>query len=208
MAKKLREDQCLARLAREFHVAEDTLRGRMIELRRKAYRPRPSAPAEEETSMRAPRIHDAWERELIEVLLQEPEAVSKAAESLEPEQLTDAVARQIFAKCCELSAAGTNPQFDRLILEFDDPTLKSLLVELDERGRDRGGSDLARQLPDLLDSFRRRGEEKDQRARTAALKEKRFDESEEVAMLHELLERQRARQREKQQPRTSDPTDG
>ena len=128
--------------------------------------------------------------------------------TIRPEQLTDTVCRRIYARCVELSAAGITADFDRLILEFDDPALKSLLVQLDERGRDRGGSDLARQLPDLLDSFRRRSEERDQRARTAALKEKRFDESEEVAILHELLERQRARQREKQQPRSSDPTDG
>ena len=70
-----------------------------------------------------------------------------AAESLAPEQLTDAVCRQIYAKCCELSAAGITPDLDRLLLEFDDPGIKSLLVKLDEAGRDRGGSDLAQRLP-------------------------------------------------------------
>ena len=30
------------------------------------------------------------------------------------------------------------PDFDRLILEFDDPSLKSLLVDLDEQGRAKG----------------------------------------------------------------------
>ena len=198
METKLREDQFLTRLARQFQAPEEILRGRLLALRR----PSSSGPGRtplNETSPASPRMTttDPWERELIEILLQEPEAASKAAESLVPEQLRDPACRQIFAKCCELSVAGINPVFDRLLLEFEDPAVKGLLVDMDERGRDRGGSDLAAQLPELLASLRRRAEQHEQLARTTELREKRFDESEEVAILTELLEKSRDRQRER-----------
>ena len=74
--------------------------------------------------------------------------------------------------------------------------MKNLLVELDERGRDRGGSDLAAQLPDLLLSFQRRNEKRNQQQTTAALKEKKFAEDQEVTILQNLIDQQRARQRD------------
>ena len=196
METKLREDQFLTRLARQFLVPEETLRGRLAALRsRAAARRRPTGRTSAEPAGRKLSIADPWEQELIEILLQEPEAVSKAAESLVHEQLRDPISRQIYAKCCELSAVGTTPVFDRLLLEFGDPAMKSLLVALDERGQDRGGSDLAAQLPDVLASFARRAEQQQQLAQAAALKDKRIDESQEVAILNDLLEKTRARQR-------------
>jgi len=103
--------------------------------------------------------------------------------------LTDPVARVIFARCCDLFNAGENPAIDRLLLEFDDPGLKSLLVELDEQGQDRGGSDLVKQLPDVLASLTRRRESADLLAQTAALKEKQFDGDEEITVLADLVEK-------------------
>jgi hypothetical protein len=141
-------------------------------------------------------IQEPWERELIEIILQEPESVSRAVESIAPEQLSDPACQRIFACCRELSLAGETPNFDRLVLEFDDPAMKNLLVELDERGRDRGGSDLAAQLPDLLLSFQRRNEKRNQQQTTAALKEKKFAEDQEVTILQNLIDQQRARQRD------------
>jgi DNA primase len=191
---KLREDQFLARLAREFHVPEETVRGRMVALRKSARR---FAPQRGGDPLNAPlRINDPWERELMEIILQEPEAISRVVESIGPDPLADPVCRQIFSRLCELSSAGESPDFGRLVLEFDDPAMKNLLVQLDEGGRDRGGSDLAKQLPDLLLSFQLRNEKRNHQQTTAALKEKRFDEQREVEILQDLVEQQRSRQRE------------
>lgn len=195
METKLREDQFLARLAREFRVPDETLRARLAAMRSQTrFRSAPASPGP--TIKTTPKkIADRWERELIEILLQEPEAISRVAESIRPDQLTDPLARTIYARCQDLSAAGINPAMDRLLLEIDDPGLKNLLVELDERGRERGGSDLVEQLPDVLASLHRRLEDAEQSAQAAALKEKRFDEGEEVAVLQQLLEKKRARER-------------
>ncbi|MDH3717788.1 MAG: DNA primase [Planctomycetota bacterium] len=188
----LREEQFLARMARRFHVDERTLRDRLAALRKRGSR-RPKFSDTNAASHAKPAIADSWEREFIEILLQQPEAISRIAEEIGPEQLTDTVCRRIYARCVELSAAGITADFDRLILEFDDPALKSLLVQLDERGRDRGGSDLAQQLPDVLDSFRRRHDSRRGLATVAALREHQFDETEEVSVLEQLVEKERTR---------------
>jgi DNA primase len=195
METKLREDQFLARLAREFRVPDETLRGRLATMRSQTrFRSAPASPTPPIKTTQK-KIADRWERELIEILLQEPEAISRVAESIRPDQLSDQVARAIYSRCQDLSAAGINPAMDRLLLEIDDPGLKNLLVELDERGRERGGSDLVEQLPDVLASLHRRLDDAEQSAKAAALKEKRFAESEEVAVLQQLLDKRRARER-------------
>ncbi len=191
---KLREDQFLARLASKFRVPEETVRERVVALRKTARR---ASRVQDSIASHNPlQIQEPWERELIEIILQEPESVSRAVESIAPEQLSDPACQRIFACCRELSLAGETPNFDRLVLEFDDPAMKNLLVELDERGRDRGGSDLAAQLPDLLLSFQRRNEKRNQQQTTAALKEKKFAEDQEVTILQNLIDQQRARQRD------------
>ncbi|NIP84188.1 MAG: toprim domain-containing protein, partial [Planctomycetales bacterium] len=190
----LREEQFLSRMARRFRVDEGTLRARLAELRRRVSR---RTRRGDDPPAAAPTAHiaDSWEREFIEILLQQPEAMDRIAEEIRPQQLNDPVCRQIYERCVKLSAAGITPDFHRLILEFDDPAYKSLLVQLDERGRDRGGSDLARQLPDVLESFRRRHDARQGLAAVAALREHQFDEEEEVNILQQLVENERTRHR-------------
>ncbi len=53
-------------------------------------------------------------------------------------QLASSALRRIYETCCRLLDDGVLPEFDRLMLEFDDPALKSLLVDLDEQGRAKG----------------------------------------------------------------------
>src|SRR5690606_21128118 len=104
-----------------------------------------------------------WDRLLIEILLQEPEAVARAAEALPPDELRDATCRRIYLKLCELTAAGIAPEFDRLMLEFNDPRMQNVLVDLDERGRQRlassAATDLAGQLADVLEKYAHRRED-------------------------------------------------
>jgi len=137
---------------------------------------------------------DRWERELLEIVIQDPETIPKAAESITPDQLQDRHLRRIYAKCCELQTAGISPELDRLLLEFEDPAVQVMLVDLDEAGRDRGGSDLAGQLPDVLTSLQRRREQREQRQVTAALKEDRFGQEEQVQHLEEMFRQLRHRQ--------------
>ena len=202
---RLREDQFLARVAREFHVEETTIRTRLGTLRTEANRKQsrfssspapgslPGSPDSESISGPVS-ISDRWERELLEILIQEPEAIAKAAESISPDQLQDPHLRLVYAKCCELLEGGISPELDRLLLEFEDPAVQGMLVDLDEAGRERGGSDLVEQLTDVLASLERRREKRQQRRMTVALKEDQFNQEESVQHLEDMFRQLRHRQ--------------
>src|SRR5262249_7625898 len=145
----------------------------------------------------------AWERELLEIILLEPEAVPAAAEVVGPEQMHSPAGRIIFTRCCELSRAGVTPDFDRLLLEFDEPAIKAMLVDWDDKGRaktfDSQGnmgpaSDPAARLRDLLGMLRRGHQQQaiDEQARR--LREQPMEADEQLALLEQLIEQERTRQ--------------
>ena len=81
-----------------------------------------------------------WERELLELVLLEPGAVPVIAEQIRPDVLGAEHLRQVYRKCCELTAQGFTPDFDRLMIEFDDEQIKSLLVDVEEQARLKSAS--------------------------------------------------------------------
>lgn len=201
---RLREHQVLARLSRQFGVAEEELRLRLGDLRSRAASSRSKEGTSESDSNPATPIHLlAWERELLEIVLLEPEGVAAAAEIVPPEKFVSPVARIIFMRCCQLSHEGITPDFDRLLLEFDEQQIKTLLVDLDEQGRaktfDENGNikpsaEPVARLRDLL-TMLQRGEQQrslDQQARR--LREQKLGADEELALLQQMIEQERTRQ--------------
>ncbi|HZZ27206.1 MAG TPA: DNA primase [Pirellulales bacterium] len=204
---RLREHQVLARLARQFSVAEEELRLRLRDMRRRTA----SSPAvqneQEPSSVSAVALSvaslAAWECELLEIVLLEPESVPAAAEIILVEHLESPAAKIIFGRCCELSRAGITPDFDRLLLEFDSPQIKTLLVDLDEQGRaktfdDEGNmkpsAEPAARLRDLLATLHRKQQEHALDAQTRRLRDKNLGAEEELALLEQLIEQERKRQ--------------
>ncbi|MBI3837063.1 MAG: hypothetical protein HY288_03910 [Planctomycetia bacterium] len=154
---------------------------------------------------------DPLERELFEILLHFPEMFEQIGQVIEPAQLSSAACRQVLAECLRLWSQGILPEFERLLLEIDDPVVKNLLVELDEGARAKAGSESEVRLRDVLAGFERRQREQRTRSRTAALKQGQLPKEEELAVLLELEQQQRARQQEQdERTRTgiSEPTDG
>ena len=123
------------------------------------------------------------------------------SEEISPEQLTSSAARAILTKCYELAGHGTS-LFDRLLVEFDEPELKSLLVDLDERGRAKGGAEISARVAQILASFRAKRDGAEQRRSTSLLAERSVDGNAAVAILQQIIERERSRQG------ISMPTDG
>ena len=192
---KLREDSTLSRIARDFEVPESSVRSRLLELRgnRESQQKRSlefSAASNQQSTLS---IYDSWEQELIEILLQEPEAVLKSAEMISPDELGDRVAQTIYATAIDFARQGTTPDFSCLITAFDEPSMKHLLVTLDERGRERGGSDLAKQLPDLLTSIQNRKDKTNQQHLAAAIKGKHLGEDEKIKALTEIIAQEQKR---------------
>jgi len=213
---RIRQWAMMARLARMFGINEDVLRGRLTELRDKrtavgnglravpggaTARPR-NATEGVPYSVAALEPLNTWDRELLEILLLEPEAVTAVAEVVRPEQLSGEASRRIFSACCRLAAAGVTPDFHRLLLEFDEPQYKNLLVELDEQGHAKRSLDAAARLHELLEAFRHRDEDRQSRDQARAVEEKRLPADEELAVLQQMIDQKRNRQG------ISAPTDG
>jgi DNA primase len=197
-AFRLREQQTLSRLARDFRVEEPLLRERLTALRRKM----PAAA----TSAGPPLQHDAgldtWQRELFALLIRNPAAVEVVLESIVEDDLESSLARDLLAMYRRLAAAGIAADYHRLLDEVEEPRLKNLLVDLDEAGQRIDESDFELQLRDVLDSFRRRRHARARRARLAKLETGNLDENEQLQLLAQLIEEERNRQG------ISAPTDG
>jgi len=194
-AQKLREQQILVRLAREFRLPEEQIRTRLTALRRAGDRVSALRPAETASAPRPKPSLDNWERELLEIVLMEPEAVARIAEELPLKQINSPACREILSRCYQWAAAGVTPSFERLLTEFDEPEWKNLFVELDETARAKGGADLALRLTDVLKSFHQREQ---QRQLQSTAKSAQVDE----LTLLQLIEQKRRQQG------ISAPTDG
>jgi DNA primase len=209
-AKLLRERQLMARLSREFRLDESMLRTRVAELRRAAPVSRRIDPA---TSIQAENRpiavslsdvppHDA---ELLEILLLHPELVAEALESVHEEDLRGDHARWIWQAYRKLNLEGISPDFGQILSAVDEPALKKLLVDLDDRGQSReplAGEDAVSRLRGLVRDmqFRRRAAETTRQI--AQLEQRKCDEQQEVALLQQLIQKERERQG------ITEPTDG
>ncbi len=203
-----REWKLLSNLAMRFRVPEDTMRMRLKELRRRARRhmPRPSSQQFPvgEAAVQPPEPIDPLGRELLELVIAYPECVAEIRADVVPEKLPPGPYRGIYETCCRLSDEGVVPTFDRLMLEFDEPAVKSLLVELDEVGqakRDRD-ADPHEVLQELIETFQRKEADRQRPKQIVALREGELDDNQETALLEEIIRQERNRQG------ISEPTDG
>ena len=197
----LREEKFLSRLAKDFRVSEEAVRQKMRQLRRKPLAS-PAQSAAGASGGTNPDKIDACERDLLQILLQVPEAIGQLGKAVQAEQIASLRCRQIFEKCCQLAAAGHTPDFQRLLLEIDDPEVKNLLVELDEQGRQKACGDPILWLQDIVARLAQRQQEPLLRERLATLKERQLAAEDEIAILLETMQQERNRQG------ISAPTDG
>lgn len=204
---RLREQKMLERLAVKFRVPEGMVRDRLTELRR-ASRRRPSATVAEdagpyvddpEAAIEPAEEAQSWERGLLEILICHPQLVPMARAAIGGEQFARGPSRRIYEACCKLSDAETGPTFERLMLEFDDSSTKSLLVNVEEEGRRKAVTDPETLLEELL---KRRKTQLQDPARMAAFRDEGLDESRKDEMLEELARDLKARHG------ISDPTEG
>jgi DNA primase len=197
----LREEQMLSRIARRFHLPEEKLRSRLGALRRESRRRQADIRAVPVRSSGTPTDRrdsqfaklaamPAWDRDLLELLLVDPSLVARVAAVVEPAAITSDAARQIYAACCRLAEESWCNDFGRLLAEFDDPDMKSLLVQLDEACATKASADRERWLADLLETYRRRGEEAQHRERLAAA---RGDASEAEQLLAQFCEQSKSK---------------
>ncbi len=195
---RFREEKVLQRLAARFRVDEREVRRRLTFLRRKhTAKPRPAV-APETTNAPPEASHpqaaiDPCERELLELIVAQPECIGLARGRVTAERFDPGPCRAIFAACCRLNDEGTLPAFDRLMLQFDEPAMQNLLVELDETGRakERQSAEAEALLDQLSRTMNRKEAEKRRPASIVALREGGLDVRRQATMLEEIIRQKR-----------------
>ena len=202
----LREQQVLGQLTRKFGLAEDALHARLSARRRElAAKARPQINPHAEPLPQVPtgpvRL-TAWESELLELLLYQPEALPRIVKVLSPEEIPSAVCRRFYEHSVELMHAGQVPTYESLTLATDDPSAQNLLVDCEQRGRDKNTSDAERRVDDLLAHLTQLKHAASQQEQLADLKQQRLDPKHEEEVLTNLFHDLKRRQT------GSAPTDG
>jgi DNA primase len=120
--------KALDALGRRLRVPVETLDRRLRQLRRAAARPaaaaaRPVAtePGPAPPVTVRPADLDPADRELVQIVLNEPEVVGRLISRVAVDSLRDAPLRAILQACYDLHGEGRLPTFDRVALRLDDP---------------------------------------------------------------------------------------
>jgi hypothetical protein len=137
---------------------------------------------------------DSFEQELFGLVLQSAQVATRVFDAVTSDDLPSAAAKLLYGKCLQLHASGQSPDFDRLLLEFDDLQVKTLLVELDARAQALGSAEIDVRLTDLLAGFDRRRQQRGRQAQHAALRTNQLQEDEALSILLQIQQQERNRQ--------------
>ena len=92
----------------------------------------------------------AWEMELLELLLHQPEVLPRLASSLPIAGIENEFCRRIYQQALDAMESGQAIGFEQLMLNTNDEAEKSLLVKCDELGHNKQESDTEQRVSDLL----------------------------------------------------------
>lgn len=134
-AGAIKRELILSRIAQRLALKEETVWGRLNELKKKIKRRDHRAPFQQGTHdevRQAPAA--AEERELVEVLLAEPRLVAEAAAEVLPEEIQHPGLRRLLEGLYQLRAEGKEPDLDLLRSMIDNPQLIASALAMQERG--------------------------------------------------------------------------
>lgn len=150
---QVKRELILSRIAHRLAVREETLWKRLAELRKSGgseRKPPRETPKDDEPKAGPAAPH---ERELLEVLLADPDLVPLAAGEIGPERIEHAGLRRLLQGLYRLQAAGERPELNRLREEID-VALAEYALKMQEHGS--RSTDRSGWLQSLLLEFRRR----------------------------------------------------
>lgn len=188
--QRVKEQQILTRLADHFFLNEAELRQRLVELRRSGKRryQEESKPVE----VLNPRTKQPWQEELLELLLQDAEAVKRVQLRVLPEQFSDQDLQSIYETMLHLTQAGELATMERLLMEFETPNLKRRLVDLDEQSQRKLHLDFHQRLEGLLQRLEQKQQEESRRQAQQSMKQRKLDEQIELQLLQQAIRERRA----------------
>jgi DNA primase len=207
---RILEQKIVQRLATKFRVDELELRRRLTALRRRqaSIKPRQAitpevaeipgsvrethqSPVEQDAPMQTP--PDPWELAVLQLIVAHPESMAVVRDRIGPEWVKNEACRRIFETCCRLADEGVAPTFDRLMLEFDEPAIKNLLVGIDEAALATGqpSANADNLLNELTETLQRKEIERQRPAQIGALRQGGLDDQQQAAMLEDIIRQKR-----------------
>lgn len=234
---RFRQERIIKRLAHDFRIDESDIRRQLTEVRRQASRRASYAPpAPSRTSQPQParaaddlppdgmiesdesmyddlpappeRPADPLVREMMELLVGNPHCILAVRDRMDAARIEPTSYRRIYQAILQLADEGAGCDFDRLMLRFDEPAMKSLLVELDES--DRAKRDPKKEdatpaeelLERLIQEFEKKEAKRRRPAQLGQLREATTEDERANELLKQIVQQERSRQG------ISKPTDG
>lgn len=213
---RLRHDQLLARLSRQFGVEQSEIRMRMDSIRQKAsdrekqrqeFRQMQSAP---QTSLASPNKQsdapvqsnaiagiiykyselNAIECELFEVMALYEDIVPMAIERFPVSTLSSSTAKKIFQVYLDLELAGHTLNFESVLSAVEDAGIKNVLVSIEEQASRKAA--LAKMTPDerlhsLCERLSGQEDRAYRRQQINLLEKKQVDEQTELDLLNQIV---------------------
>jgi hypothetical protein len=137
------------------------------------------------------------EIELLEILCLHPELAPTALTDVADDDLKSVTARELFGTYRRLEEGGFSLDFNAVLSEIEDPRLKHILVELDDRAHDKSPKailDGPTRLRSVIRQFHQRHEQREIRQTEAALEQRAYSEQEEQSVLKQMIAAKRRQQ--------------
>lgn len=203
---QLRTGQMLLRLSRTFGFPAEELRGQLDDrIQRNLQRPVPSydrLTIREAATPLAPapiRLQslNGVERELFEIMIEQPELAAMALEAIDPAWLQSDTARLLLAVYRDLEIEGRDLEFNSVMMAIDSEPLKNQLVTLDasiQRRADFVSPPLAERYASLLKRFQAAQAKVDGTRSLARLQNTDLNDDEAAKILKRIIDTQRTQQ--------------
>ena len=190
----VREQQVLSRISRRFGVDDETIRTRLTAKRREQsssrtyYADQPQSTPQVAQTSGEPLKLTSWEKELLELLLHQPQVLPELSKALRAEDLPNLFCRSMYTRALQLQVSGQTPSFQALMDSTDDNDEKNLLVACDELGQQKSTSDTDQRVKDLLALVAKQKQDAWQNSQVAELKQNQLDPEHEQEVLAELFD--------------------
>lgn len=203
---RLREHQFLARIARQFQVAESELRTRLSSLR-KAASTKQRMPSYDEAPPAIQKVYrisdlDNWDKTLLKMMLALPETIEWCLDEIGPDELRSEAGKVVYRVFKTRSDAHQDCAFPGILDSVDDESIRFLLIELDDLASDQKFGDPSEELKLIIDAYRSDHEDRMIGSQESSMMQKRIPQEDELDVLKEIVEQKRNRQG------ISFPTDG
>jgi DNA primase len=202
-AFRIRQNQIMPRLARQFAIPEDALRGQLTAMRNKQSRfsrldRETDADKAQQLAMKVFKPGDLspFERELLELIIIAPQVAPIALERVQSGWLEGEAAQALFDVYQQLDFSGASLEFESVLLTLEDMSLKSLLVTLHEQAHAKLAhtkDSVEQRLRTLTQRLGERHEEL-RRQKMVEQLQKGVPEQQELDILHDVIRQARLRQ--------------